>query len=247
MDKRIGMLIAVLLMLPTVMAAQHDDVGLWLEAGATKKLNKQWSLGVGAEYRLRNDLKTSDRMSLDLEAGFKPVKHLELGAGYSLLMDNNRESTSYHSDGTANEWTPSYWGTRHRFYLEAQGDVDLGRMNVSLRERWQYTYRPEVSGKTYDADNNGWEAVKGKGKHLLRSKLKLEYNIPHSKIDPFASAELFHGKGGLQKSRYLIGGNWKLSKMHAVSLYYGYQKLHGNDDDNEPNTHLIGVSYKFKF
>lgn len=247
MGKRIKLLLTGIMLLPAFAMAQHDDVGLWLDAGVSKKIGKKWSVGAGAEYRLRNDLKTSDRVSLDLETGFKPVKHLELGVGYSLLIDNNKETYSFHTDGTANEWTPSYWGTRHRFYLQAKGDVDFGRVNVSLRERWQYTYRHQVDEKTYDADDNGWEAVKGKGKNLLRSRLKVEYNIQGCKVDPFASAELFHGEGGLQKTRYQIGVDWKLSKIHAVSLYYGYQNLNKDDDDNEPNMHLLGVSYKYKF
>ena len=39
----------------------------------------------------------------------------------------------------------------------------------------------------------------------------------------------------------------KLSKQHTVGAFYRYQTVRDDDDDNEPNLHMIGLSYKFKF
>jgi opacity protein-like surface antigen len=51
----------------------------------------------------------------------------------------------------------------------------------------------------------------------------------------------------LQKVRYTAGVDWKLSKVHAVGAFYQYQKVNDDDDDYEPDRHLLGITYKFKF
>ena len=38
-----------------------------------------------------------------------------------------------------------YWGVRHRFNVSLTGSWKINRLELSLRERWQYTYRPEYT------------------------------------------------------------------------------------------------------
>ena len=47
--------------------------------------------------------------------------------------------------------------------------------------------------------------------------------------------------------RWSFGVDWKITKKHAVGAYYLYQAVHDDDDDNEPNLHVLGLEYKFKF
>lgn len=238
---------ALLCAAPTAGATDGSDFGLWFDAGAEKKLGKQWSLSLDLGYRSRSDARITDRMSAGLAAEYKFTKWLKAGAGYDLLYDHREPKVTYHKkSGTVNKITPAYWGLRHRFHFDLTGDVDLGRFNFSLRERYQYTYRPVASQKKYDTDTQEWEDVKSKGNHLLRSRLQVEYNIKHCPVDPFASVELFHGKGGLQKTRYTGGLEWKITKQHALKLAYRYQATH-EDDDDEPDRHVVSLSYGFKF
>src|SRR5574344_53234 len=78
--------------------AGNDDSGLWLDAGATKKLGTQWSLSADAEFRTRNDFKTVDRWSGGLSAAYRVNSYLKMSAGYELLYDNNEEKMSFHSN-----------------------------------------------------------------------------------------------------------------------------------------------------
>ena len=235
-------------------SAQSDDFGMWYELGAEKKLSQKWSLGFEGEFRTRNNSKTADRWSAGLSADYKIVKGLKASVGYNLLYDNNPEELTFNNSGDLKKWTPSYWGVRHRLNVGLTGSVDWGRFSFSLRERWQYTYRPEAQDKkyafTYDADDylSGYtlESVKGKGKSLLRSRLQVSYDIPHSKFDPFANVEMFNDKSGIAKMRYQLGVDYKLKKKHVFSLTYRFQNVTGSDD-NEVNSHLIGLGYKFKF
>jgi opacity protein-like surface antigen len=36
-------------------------------------------------------------------------------------------------------------------------------------------------------------------------------------------------------------------KQHVFSLSYRYQAVNSGDDDNDVNSHLIGLGYKYKF
>ena len=248
MEKRITLILLLLLSAHADVFAQSTDFGMWYEVAAEKKLSKKWSGGVEAMFRSRNNLRTADRWSLAVDAEYKIVKKLKASAGYVFLRDNNQEEMDLKSDGFRyNKWTPSYWGTRHRFHLDLAGSYDVGRLSLSLRERWQYTYRPEVEGKKYDFDDDTWKAVKGKGKHLLRSRLQLEYDIAQCKFDPFANVEMFNDNSGILKMRYQVGIDYKYRKQHAFSLTYRYQNVNADDDDHEVNSHLLGLSYKYKF
>jgi len=235
----------------TLMAsAQSDDFGMYYELGAEKKLNKKWSVGLEGEFRTRNNTKTADRWSAGVNAEYKIVKGLKASAGYNFLYDNNAEQLTWKNE-LPNKWTPSYWGVRHRFNLQLQGSVALGNFNLSLRERWQYTYRPEKTVERWDFDNAHWEdkVRSGKGKHQLRSRLQVSYDKKRGTVEPYASIELYNS-WSIEKIRYTIGADWKLSKQHILGAYYLFQKRHNADtemDDDEPDMHWLGIAYKFKF
>jgi predicted porin len=240
--------LAVFLMPTTTTKAQDNDFGMWYELGAEKKLSRKWNVGADAEFRTRNNSRTADRWSIGVNAEYKIIKGLKASAGYIFLNDHAQEEFELKKDGTRpNKWTPSYWRVRHRFNVSLTGSIDWNRFSFSLRERWQYTYRPEATGKKYDFDESQWVSVKGKGKHLLRSRFQVSYDIPHWKFDPFANIELFNDKNGIQKTRYQVGVDYKIKKKHIFALTYRFQNVNENDDDGDTNSHLIGLSYKYKF
>ena len=143
-----------------------------------------------------------------------------------------------------------YWGTRHRFQVSLTGSHKLGNLELSLRERWQYTYRPEYTvderWSYFDDDYDGEEhTYRGRGKNVLRSRLQAEYKIKGFPGTPYAHVELFNA-WSLEKVRYTVGYNWKINKQHSVGLFYRYQTVN-SDDDNEANRHLIGLDYQLKF
>lgn len=234
--------------LPLTPSRAQSDFGMWYELGAEKKLSRKWSVGAETEFRTRNDSRTADRWSVGVSAEYKLFKGVKASAGYSFLYDNFREELDMKKDGIRyNKWTPGYWSARHRFNVSLSGNVDWRRLNFSLRERWQYTYRPEAEGKKYDFDEETWKSVKGKGKNILRSRIQVSYDIPHWKFDPFANVELFNDDNGIEEIRYQVGVDYKLKKKHAFALTYRFQSVNDDDDDYEANSHLIGISYKYKF
>ena len=228
--------------------SRADDAGLVVSAGATHKLAKGLNAGLEVEFRSRNDFRTADRVSVGGDISYKLLSWLKVAGSYELLIDNNKEKLTYQSDGVSyNNWRPGYWGLRHRFSLMLTGSHKIKRVELSLRERWQYTYRPSKIIDNFDFDEGDWEdhEVKGKGKNLLRSRLQVEWDIPKCKFDPFASVE-FYTTRSLEKTRFIAGVSHSIKKTHNFKLFYRYQLVNG-DDDGEPNIHMLGLGYTYKF
>lgn len=253
--KKLIIALLVATTLPIATQAADDDAGLLVGVSVEKKFNKQWSLELEGEFRSRNNFCTTDRLSLGLSGAYKPLKWLKLDAGYQLLIDNNIEKITYNEptiddEGLEvinyNNWRPSYWGLRHRVFASVSASYKIGRVELSLRERWRYTYRPEKTTTRYDFDNQCWEdtQVKSTNKHILRSRFKVDWDIPSCKVDPWASVEVFN-YSMLDKIRYSLGVDYSVQKKHIFGLYYRYQRIY--NDDEEGNTHYVGASYKFKF
>lgn len=250
--------------------AQGDDFGTCLSVEADKKINKKFSVGLEAEMRTRDDVKTVDRWSAGVQAGYKVLSWLKASVGYTFLYDNNEKTSYYDADDEVVtrdigihvgdlKRSAQYWGVRHRFNVSLTGSYKIGKIDLSLRERWQYTYRPEhtVDHRTIYYNEDDDEPVpagmsdgkshtyKGKGKSVLRSRLRVEYKEKGFPITPFVSVEAFNA-WNLEKIRYAVGAEYKINKKNAVELFYRYQHVN-NDSDDEPNRHVIGLTYQVKF
>lgn len=254
-------LLAVFLAAPLLATAQHlpkssDDFGIWAEIGVEKKLSKKFSLGLDAEYRTEDNLHQNSRWSVGLSGEYKVTKWLKAEAGYTFLYNHNERYT-FHDDatranfGTVNKYA-SYWGPRHRFFVGLTGDIDVGDWNFSLRERWQYTYRPEkTTAERYDFDDEDWDGrpktYRGKGKNVLRSRFQVAYEKKGLPIEPYANVEMYNA-WNVEKVRYTAGLDWKFAKGQKVGIYYRFQNTYNNeDDDTERNIHILGLGYKIKF
>jgi hypothetical protein len=241
-------LILLLLLFTALMPTglQADDSGLILSAEASRKIRKGLNVSIEAEFRSRNDFRTAERVSLGASVSYKLLPWLKASGGYNLLFDNNREEITYNDDMSYNNWRPSYWGVRHRFNVSLTASYKVRRVEFSLRERWQYTYRPEKMIDNFDFDEGEWEdhKVRGKGKNVLRSRLQAEWDIPRCKFDPFASVE-FHQSKYLDKTRFIVGVDHTIKKTHDFKLYYRYQLTGSHSSD--PNIHMLGLGYTYKF
>ena len=242
--------VTALLAVMSLTATAQTEGGLIAGAEVEKKVNKQLSVGVEAELRTRNDFKTMERWSLGLAASYKFNKWLKADAGYTLLNTNFREDISYKSSGAYNNWRPSYWGIRHRVHASLTGTYKFqNNLRLSLRERWQYTYRPEKTVTRWDFDNESWEdkVRAGKGKNQLRSRLQLEYDKKKALLTPYASVELYNS-WAIEKIRYTVGTDINVTKSHTFNVFYRYQNMKNVEEDvYDPDMHYIGVGYKFKF
>ena len=252
--KKVFGITVLLAALSTPILAQ-SETGLLLGVEAEKKLTKQMSASVEADFRTRNNFKTVDRWSTSLVFDYKLAKWLKADAGYTFLYGNNREKI------TVDYWRPCYWGIRHRVNVSLTGSYKLSKsIRLSLREGWQYTYRPETDTERYYFEDygadvwagmDGWTSVdkvrKGKGKNQLRSRLRIDYDKKKSTLQPYAAVE-FYNSLGIEKIRYTVGMDIKLNKQHSFEVFYRFQDVkHVDEEDYDPDMHYIGAGYKFKF
>ncbi len=229
----------------------QSEGGLIVGVEVEKKIDKKWSIGLlEVDMRSRNNFKTMDRFSGGVSTSYKFNKWLKADAGYKLLVCNNREKISYKTSGNYNHWRPSYWGSKHRLYASLTGSYKFtNKFRLSLRERWQYTYRPEETIERWDFDEAQWEDKirAGKGKNQLRSRIELSYDKKRALLTPYVSAELYNS-WAIEKVRYTAGTDIRLSKQHSCGVFYRFQDTRNTDEsDYDPDMHYIGIEYKFKF
>lgn len=248
MDRIKVLTVAVVLLLAAPPVAAQSEGGLITTIEAEKKIDKRLSVGVEANMRMRNDCQTMDRWSAGIGASYKLSKWLKADAGYLLLYDNNREKTTYKSSGATNTWRPSYWSAKHRIYAALTASHKFSSdIKLSLRERWQYTYRPETTTQRWDYDDDDWEdkVISGKGKSVLRTRLGIAYAPRNAFLSPYAHMELYNA-WNTEKIRYTLGTDIQLGKQHALSVFYRFDDVrHASAED--PDMHYLGIGYKFKF
>lgn len=243
-------LVTATAMMPLLVQAQSDDLGMWLGVSAEKQLGKGWSAEVEGEWRMKDNISATDRLSIGMTANYKFNKWLKASAGYE-LMDCRNEGGLTES---GNYYNSTCWYLRHRLSAALTGTWKAGRWKFSLRERWVYTYTPSYERHRMSMNetsaNYGTISDKvknGKAKNVLRSRLSAEYNIPNCHFTPYGSAEIYNA-WDIQKIRYTLGTEYKFNKQHSIKLYYLFQDRKSEDEDESvQDQHVIGASYNFKF
>lgn len=256
-------------------AQEDDEFGVWTTVEASKKITKKLKLDFEAELRTIEGLGDIERISLGAGASYKPVKWLKASAGYIFIYSHKPETKKLRWNEDINDYDvatdldgntfynynvdEAYWTERHRFHISLSGDYKIGRVELSLRERVQYTrtnsattdetkYRYDL-GDELDPDDDKWgkkrepEFKEAKDNTTLRSRLTAKWDIPKCKVTPFASVELYTRLDewkGCDKLRYRLGASYKINKDNSVSLFYLYQDA---NDDDEPKGHAIGIGY----
>ena len=89
------------------------------------------------------------------------------------------------------------------------------------------------------------KSVDPKDRFVLRSKFTVEYNVKGIPLNPFAAVDYGCGLNyTANKWKYTVGADYTIQKKHKLTLYYRFQT---EDDDDEPNGHMLGLGYKIKF
>jgi hypothetical protein len=139
----------------------------------------------------------------------------------------------------ANNQNDGYYESRHRFGGWIQAAQKVNRFKISLREKFQNTYREEELGN-----------FKYNPKMYLRSKLEVSYNIKKFPFNPYASAEMHFQLNNPEgnetdKWRYTAGVEYNLNKKLAIDLFFRYDKE--LNVKNPVNTSVLGTMIKYRF
>lgn len=252
--KRICLLTMVMIPL-LAWAGEEDDFGVWTEVGVEKLLPHDLTVGGDVEVRTQDNSTKMGRVSVGANVGYKVHKYLKVGAGYHFLE-------GYTPDNEGKKYyTPGYWTPRHRVSFDLSSGVKLWRLvKLSVRERYQYTYRAEQDVTRYESyvdgeGNYGYYADEPETKtrkrtdvHLLRSRLKIEFSRKHWHWTPFVSVEAQNNLQNamhLHKVRTAAGAEYQFTKQHTLSAAYVFTCETKESPDER--VHAISVGYNFKF
>lgn len=179
------------------------------------KIYKHFSFLVEEDIRPRDDFKEAEWFLTTVEVNYKFNKYLLAGSGYMSLARYKASDE-----------------LRNRYYLYATGTYSAGRFTLSVRERFQSTYKVHAEHP----------------KNYLRSMLTLSYKIGKSGFCPFAYTEVFNdtrNKMRSDKIRFSTGSNYQLNPNNNLQLYYRYHIF--NVDDPVNYRHAIGICYTHRF
>jgi len=211
----------------------QSDLTSWVSAEAKYDINKDWTIGVRAQSR--NDLKSGDFNSTFLSPSifWKPMKHFETGLSYRLT------SVAY-SNSTTNRVGKHRLTADFTFRkIESLIFSKKSRLGMSLRLRGTSEHQAE-------------ERVE----NTLRLKFKLAYNLPKTKLDLFASTEVFYrfqrdliytfaevqSVSAINKYRVKIGASYPLGDQHEIKLFAMPQWRY----PDKAKEFVFGLGYSFQ-
>lgn len=255
-------ILAALPFSPTNAQSKGDDFGIWGTAEFSKKVTKNTKFVIDAEVRSIKAVSDIERIAVGAKIDYKIVKWLKANVGYSFIYGHTLSEKSIKEkvdEGLYNyNIDHDYWTVRNRVYFTLTGEYKVGRVEISLRERLQYTHtgsattdETKVRYEKKGGADAPWKEIttvepefkKAKNNLSLRSRLHIKYDIPKCKITPFASVELYTRLDkwkGYDKLRYRAGASYKINKKNSLSLFYLYQD---KSDDEEPSGHAVGLEY----
>lgn len=108
----------------------------------------------------------------------------------------------------------------HKAVFDLTGSLKEGDLKVSVRERYMHSWTP-ATGSQGD---------------VLRSRLKVQYDIPESRFSPYLAVEVFTWGDKWMKTRHYVACDYDITKkvqFEAYYLYYAFNAL--------PAEHVIGL------
>ena len=203
-------------------AQTTHDFGMWISAGAEKKFTADWDAGIGTELRTKHKREYIDRWKIDIYSMYRIHQHLKLGAAYEFHLKNQ-------TTGSETISLP-----HHRFMADVVPSVSVSSwLKLSLRERYQYTYRMA----RHDID--------ARHEHHLRSQMKAVMAKAQSKWAPFTSAEVFNNmreRFTIDEIRLAAGTGYCFSPRHSVNIGY-MLNLKKSTDRLDKMLHALTTEY----
>lgn len=119
--------------------------------------------------------------------------------------------------------------TLNGWYITCRPSVSLylgeGNLSFTLRELPIYTHC----------------CADGSGKWTLRTRGKVAYSLPQTRLKPYLSCELFTARHW-EKTRYYLGTSWSFGNHSTLDLFYLYYVMAGMSTQR----HVLGLGYAFK-
>lgn len=255
----------------------QDQLGTNLNVTTEAKFTNRLSGELGVDTRFQDLTGNSyfERIGFGAGLGYKIVNtkkfDLKASAGFEYIRQTKPLEEEYTKKGNLKVTSSRKFNrTRTSVGIGASFKPNK-RWSFSLKETVQYNHyaahsatilkfdKKMMDGEIYynydenarwgenfdNADDMEEKSYLAKDRFVLRYKLTVKYNIKHSIFSPYASVDYGCGLNySTNKWKYSVGTEIEFSKKHNMDVFYRYQT---EDDDDEPNGHIIGVGYILKF
>ena len=214
--------VVVLVAFSSVIYAQVNDAGLWLNISIEKRFNQAFSVEYANCERFDENITELGSIINELGFNYSFSKTDEISFFYRIKFNHALDNTYYPIS---------------RFYLDYSHAFDLAKFDLDARLRAQ---TQQKNTYFFDFDSSS--------EFTLRPKIKLSYQ--HLKWESYLSFEAYlpffeDDYRSCEKIRGVIGLEYSLNKHNAFDLGYMIQK---EVFENNPVTDLVFLlRYKFKF
>lgn len=192
------------------------------------------------------DISNELQQRIELQASYKPLKHLKLTLNPEVRFSDSFTLDKYHIEGGAEYKLFKFMSVSaaYRFIVNPRDGKTTEYFNryflgIELSEKIN-RFEPQIKIRYSNyADDDVVD------KKFMRYKASLGYDIKKCKITPIAEIEAFHdlSQGNLYKMRYTAGAEYKIKKNNYVGVAYNLDYYL----QEYTNKHIVNVSYKFKF
>ncbi|MBA4853286.1 DUF2490 domain-containing protein [Emticicia sp. BO119] len=210
----------ITLLLPLFGFSQERSTNLWAGINASKSITKKISLEADIQWRINNNLTTSNAYIAELGAGYKFNKHWEIMTFYRFITRRK-----YDKGEEIHIFKPY-----HRFYANLIYDHKIAFLKFAYRLRYQNQFK----------DDNG---TLENDKSYLRNRAELSYPNK-TKFTPAISADLFYRMGEeFDEIRYKSEVSYKINKKNTFTIG-GFISQEFSDKDLDDFT--FQLTYKLK-
>ena len=231
----------------------HNEGRAHLTAGLSYKPVKGLSLSLHEQFRLKDNFTAIDRLNTDVEVGYKVCPYFRLGASYRFMAVCKQDD----------EEVAATWNFRHRAAFHVAGLYTVGRWHLSLREKFQSTWRDESVTNLLERPIPAL---------YLRTRFKVEYHCFSHPLQPYLSVECYsplnqtdYLRQAEQTSSYRhwafdqldtrLGLEWRLDAHNFLDFYYRLDASRRVDVGANSGKiritpvldHIAGVAYCYRF
>jgi Protein of unknown function (DUF2490) len=217
------LILSVLMLSGSGLAAQHSDLGNWNTFSFNKDVNKKLTLNFDQELRFRNNLTRLNLLYTNVGVTYKINKSVRIAGVYRFIA-------KYKDD--------DLWGFRHRLYADLILKHRPGRFAFVYRSRMQWEWR----GAGYSSEFGRVPEI------YWRNLFKASYKL-NDLVSPYLGTELrvqiqnpripYHN--GFDRTRFMGGIDIQLNKISTLGIYYLLQKEWNVIDPETLN--IIGLEY----
>ena len=112
----------------------------------------------------------------------------------------------------------------HRAVVDLTGTLRQGNLKASVRERYMHSWTPATKGQS----------------DVLRSRLKVQYDIPNSHFSPYVAVEVFTWGVTWKKTRHYLACCYNINEHIQLEAYYLYYAF-----ATPPAEHVLGIGINF--